>query len=169
MLVGLAFLSKMLQAFLVLPAFVLVYAVFAGVTWRRRILHLLGAAAGLVVASGWWLAIVMLWPAASRPYIGGSQHNSILELTLGYNGFGRLDGSETGSVGGGNTTGGQWGATGLFRMFNSEVGTQVAWLLPAALVLGVAGLWFARGRSPGAGGADALARLAGRHRASPSA
>ena len=42
----------------------------------------------------------MLWPAASRPYVGGSQHNSILELTLGYNGMGRIDGSETGSVGG---------------------------------------------------------------------
>ncbi len=42
-LVGLAFLAKMLQAFLVLPALVLVYAVFAGVTWRRKILHLLGA------------------------------------------------------------------------------------------------------------------------------
>jgi 4-amino-4-deoxy-L-arabinose transferase-like glycosyltransferase len=144
-LVGLAFLAKMLQAFLVLPALVLVYAVFAGVTWRRMVLHLLGAAAGLVAAAGWWIAIVELWPAASRPYIGGSQDNSILELTLGYNGLGRLDGSETGSVGGGGT-GGQWGATGLFRMFNSEVGTQVAWLLPAALVLGVAGLWFARGR-----------------------
>jgi 4-amino-4-deoxy-L-arabinose transferase-like glycosyltransferase len=135
----------MLQAFLVIPALVLVYAVFAGVTWRRRLLHLLAAAVGMVVAAGWWLAIVMLWPAASRPYVGGSQHNSILELTLGYNGFGRLDGSETGSVGGGGG-GAQWGATGLLRMFNSEIGTQVAWLLPAALVLGVAALWFARGR-----------------------
>ena len=100
----------------------------------------------MVLAAGWWIAIVSLWPAASRPYIGGSQHNSILELTLGYNGFGRLNGSETGSVGGGNTTGGQWGTTGLLRMFGSEVGTQVAWLIPAALILGVAGLWFARGR-----------------------
>ena len=88
----------------------------------------------------------MLWPAASRPYIGGSQHNSILELTLGYNGLGRLDGSETGSVGGGGLGGGgQWGATGLLRMFDCEIGSQVAWLLPAALLLGVAGLWFARG------------------------
>jgi 4-amino-4-deoxy-L-arabinose transferase-like glycosyltransferase len=146
-LVGLAFLAKMLQAFLVLPALILVYAVFAGVTWRRRILHLLGAFAGMLVAAGWWIAIVMVWPAASRPYIGGSQHNSILELTLGYNGLGRLDGSETGSVGGGGFGGGgQWGATGLLRMFNSEVGTQVAWLLPAALALGVAALCFARGR-----------------------
>ena len=130
-----------------IPPLVLVYAVFATVPRRRRVLHLLAAAAALVVAAGWWLAIVMLWPAASRPYIGGSQHNSILELTLGYNGFGRLDGSETGSVGGGNTTGGQWGSTGLFRMFGTEVGNQVAWLLPAALILGVAGLWFARGRA----------------------
>jgi 4-amino-4-deoxy-L-arabinose transferase-like glycosyltransferase len=145
-LVGLAFLAKMLQSFLVLPALIAVYALYAGVTWRRRLLHLLAAAAGMVVAAGWWIAIVMAWPAASRPYIGGSQHNSILELTLGYNGFGRLDGSETGSVGGGNTTGGQWGPTGLFRMFGSEVGSQVGWLVPAALVLGVAGLWFARGR-----------------------
>ena len=148
-LVGLAFLAKMLQAFLVIPPLVLVYAVFATVPWRRRVLHLLAAAAALVVAAGWWLAIVMLWPAASRPYIGGSQHNSILELTLGYNGLGRLDGSETGSVGGGGLGGGgQWGATGVLRMFNSEVGSQVAWLLPAALLLGAAGLWFARGRRP---------------------
>jgi 4-amino-4-deoxy-L-arabinose transferase-like glycosyltransferase len=146
-LVGLAFLAKMLQALLVLPALILVYAVFAGVTWRRRILHLLGACAGMLVAAGWWIAIVMVWPAASRPYIGGSQHNSILELTLGYNGLGRLDGSETGSVGGGGFGGGgQWGATGLLRMFDSEVGTQVAWLLPAASALGVAALCFARGR-----------------------
>ncbi len=146
-LVGLAFLAKMLQSFLVIPALVAVYALYAGVTWRRKLLHLLGAAAGMVLAAGWWIAIVSLWPAASRPYIGGSQHNSILELTLGYNGFGRLDGSETGSVGGGGgNSGGQWGATGLFRMFGSEVGTQVAWLIPAALILGLAGLWFARGR-----------------------
>ncbi|HEX4471132.1 MAG TPA: glycosyltransferase family 39 protein [Nocardioides sp.] len=152
-LVGLAFLAKMLQAFLVIPPLVLVYGVFAGVTWRRKVLHLLAAAGGLVVSAGWWIAIVSLWPAASRPYIGGSQHNSILELTLGYNGFGRLDGSETGSVGGGGVggtgnSGGQWGATGLLRMFNSELGSQVAWLLPAALVLGVAALFFTRGRRP---------------------
>jgi 4-amino-4-deoxy-L-arabinose transferase-like glycosyltransferase len=144
-LVGLAFLAKMMQAFLVLPALIAVYAVFAVVPWRRRILHLLAAFGGMVLAAGWWIAIVELWPAASRPYIGGSQDNSILELTLGYNGFGRLDGSETGSVGGGNATGGQWGATGLWRMFSSEVGTQVAWLVPAAVILGIAGWWFARG------------------------
>ncbi|MGZ4464750.1 MAG: mannosyltransferase YkcB-related protein, partial [Nocardioides sp.] len=143
-LVGLAFLTKMLQAFLVLPALALVYLLFAALPWRRRVGHLLAAFGAMVLAGGWWVAIVSLWPAGSRPYIGGSQTNSILELTLGYNGLGRLTGSETGSVGGGGNGGGNWGSTGILRLVGSEVGGQVAWLLPAALVLGGAGLWFAR-------------------------
>ena len=139
-LVGLAFLTKMLQAFLVLPAFVVAYGVFAAGPVRRRLGHLLAAFAAMVVAGGWWVAVVELWPAGSRPYIGGSQHNSVLELTLGYNGFGRLTGDETGSVGGG----GGWGSTGPLRLLSSEIGGQIGWLLPAALVLGLAALWFAR-------------------------
>ncbi len=99
-LVGLAFLTKMLQAFLVLPALVLVYLVAARTPFGRRVGHLLVAFGAMLLTAGWWVAAVSLWPAASRPYIGGSQHNSILELTLGYNGFGRLTGAETGSVGG---------------------------------------------------------------------
>ena len=91
--------------------------------------------------------IVELWPAASRPYIGGSQGNSVLELIFGYNGFGRLTGNETGSVGGGGGQGGRWGPTGLTRMFGTEFGTQISWLLPAALILLVAGLAW-RGRLP---------------------
>ena len=145
-LVGLAFLAKMLQAFLVLPALVLAYLLFAQTSWGKRIGHLLVAFGAMLLAGGWWVAIVALWPASSRPYIGGSQDNSILELTLGYNGLGRLSGNETGSVGGG-TGGGGWGSTGIMRLFNSEIGGQVAWLLPAALVLGAAALWFA-GRQP---------------------
>jgi len=142
-LVGLAFLTKMLQAFLVLPALALPYLLFAATPFLRRVLHLLVALAAVVMAGGWWVAIVELWPASSRPYIGGSQVNSVLELTLGYNGLGRLTGDEVGSVGGGGGPGGggMWGQTGLFRLFDSEIGGQVAWLLPASLVLGVAALW----------------------------
>ncbi len=113
-LVGFAFLTKMLQAFLVLPALALVYLVAAHTPLGRRIGHLLVAFGSMVLAAGWWIAIVELWPASSRPYIGGSQTNSILELTLGYNGFGRLTGNEVGSVGGGGAGagGGMWGSTG---------------------------------------------------------
>lgn len=140
-LVGFAFLAKMLQAFLVLPALAGVYLLAASVPVAKRLVHLLVAFGAMVAAAGWWIAIVELWPASSRPYIGGSQGNSILELTLGYNGLGRLNGEETGSVGGG--PGGGWGSAGLFRMVSSEVGGQIAWFLPGALVLLGAGLWFA--------------------------
>ncbi|MFZ4235119.1 glycosyltransferase family 39 protein [Streptomyces murinus] len=143
--IGLAFLAKTLQAFLILPPLAVVYAVCAPVPLKKRLGQLAAATLALVVAGGWWVAIVELWPAASRPYIGGSQHNSFLELTFGYNGFGRLSGEETGSVGGGGgpgggAGGGMWGETGWSRMFDSETGGQISWLLPAALILLVAGL-----------------------------
>ncbi|KAA1400195.1 ArnT family glycosyltransferase [Aeromicrobium ginsengisoli] len=145
-LVGFAFLTKMLQAFLVPPPLAAVYLIAAKPSIGKRLGHLLIAFGSMIVAAGWWIAIVELWPASSRPYIGGSQNNSILELTLGYNGFGRLNGNEVGSVGGGggNTGGGNWGATGLFRLFNSEIGGQIAWLLPAALASLALGVWFRR-------------------------
>ncbi|MDO9377249.1 MAG: glycosyltransferase family 39 protein [Nocardioidaceae bacterium] len=147
-LVGFAFLAKMLQAFLVLPGFVLAYALAARVGLGRRVVHLLAAFAAMVVAAGWWILAVELWPSASRPYIGGSQSDSILELTLGYNGLGRLNGDETGSVGGGGgASGGQWGDPGLFRLVGSEMGSQIGWLLPTALLaLGV--LVALSGRAP---------------------
>jgi 4-amino-4-deoxy-L-arabinose transferase-like glycosyltransferase len=147
-LVGLAFLAKMLQALLVVPAFALVYLLLAPTTLRRRFVHLLGAGLAMLVSGGWWVAVVELVPASMRPYIGGSQTNSVWELIWGYNGLGRLTGNETGSVGGaGGALTGRWGVTGLGRMFDSEVGGQIAWLLPAALILLAGGL-VAVGRAP---------------------
>jgi 4-amino-4-deoxy-L-arabinose transferase-like glycosyltransferase len=160
-LVGFGFLAKMLQAVLVLPGFALVYLYAAPVPMRRRIGQVLAGGLATVVAAGWWVAAVALIPASDRPYVGGSQHNSILELTLGYNGFGRLTGNETGSVGGGPAGGGgRWGATGLGRMFNGEFGGQVSWLLPAALVLLVALLYLSR-RAPRTNGQRAQVLLWG--------
>src|SRR5439155_240875 len=121
------------------------YLVAAPVSVRRRVAQLTLACAAMVASAGWWIAIVELWPAASRPYIGGSQGNSVLELIFGYNGFGRLTGNETGSVGGAGGQAGRWGATGLTRMFGTEFGTQISWLLPAALILLGAGIAW-RGR-----------------------
>ncbi|MEO3860190.1 glycosyltransferase family 39 protein [Acrocarpospora sp. B8E8] len=136
--VGFGFLAKMLQALLVVPVFALVYLIAGPPKLGRRILQLLLAGVALVVSAGWYVAVVELVPASARPYIGGSQHNSLLELTLGYNGLGRLSGEETGSVGG--RPGGGWGETGWTRMFDAAQGGQVAWLLPAALILLAVGL-----------------------------
>jgi 4-amino-4-deoxy-L-arabinose transferase-like glycosyltransferase len=148
-LVGFGFLTKQLQAMLVVPAFGLAYLVAAPKSFGKRIVDLLGSLAAMIAAAGWWIAIVELTPASHRPYIGGSQHNSILELTFGYNGFGRLTGNETGSVGGGGgTTGtGMWGETGITRLFTSDFGGQIAWLIPASLILLAAGLYISR-RAP---------------------
>ena len=82
-------------------------------------------------------------PAAERPYVGGSTNDSVLQLALGYNGLGRLDGNETGSVGFGGGGGGSafGGAAGLSRLFASDMGGQISWLLPAALISLAALVW----------------------------
>ncbi len=128
--VGFAFLTKSLQAFLVLPGFALAILIYS----RRRVAMVLWAAASLIVAGGWWLLTVELVPESARPYIGGSQTNSALELILGYNGLGRLTGDEAGSVGGGAGAGGtgMWGSPSWHRMFDADWAGQIAWLLPAA-------------------------------------
>jgi 4-amino-4-deoxy-L-arabinose transferase-like glycosyltransferase len=139
--VGFGFLAKMLQAFLVLPGFAAAYVVAGHRPLSRRIGDLFIAATATVVSGGWYLALVELWPASQRPYIGGSQHNSIVELTLGYNGLGRLTGKETGGLGNLNHDVG-WG-----RLFGTGMGLDIAWLLPAAVVCLVAGLILTR-RAP---------------------
>ncbi len=164
--VGLGFLTKQLQVMLIVPGLAITYFAFGPGGWGRRLTHCFAALGAMIVSAGWWLLAVALWPVSSRPWIGGSQNNSVMELTLGYNGFGRLSGNETGSVGpgmgrstyGGSAAGpggmgadfagpgapggrgGMWGQPGLLRMFQPEQGGQIAWLIPSALVLGIAAL-----------------------------
>jgi 4-amino-4-deoxy-L-arabinose transferase-like glycosyltransferase len=143
-LLGFAFLAKMLQAFLVLPGFAAAYLWAGPPRLGRRLWQTGLMAAGIVAGAGWWILAAELTPAADRPYFGGSTDNNILQLAIGYNGLGRLDGNETGSIGarGGGGPGGAFGgATGLLRLFGSEFGGQIAWLLPAALISLVAMLW----------------------------
>ncbi|MTB70604.1 phospholipid carrier-dependent glycosyltransferase [Arsenicicoccus sp. MKL-02] len=138
--IGLAFLTKMLQGLLVVPAFALAYLVAARFPLRTRVVHLLAAGLAMVAGAGWFVALVSLWPASSRPYIGGSTNDTLWELALGYNGLGRILGGE-GNGGGGGGGGGMFGgATGITRMFGSAFGAEISWLLPTALVLLVAGL-----------------------------
>ncbi|HTU29948.1 MAG TPA: glycosyltransferase family 39 protein [Solirubrobacteraceae bacterium] len=152
-LLGFAFLAKMLQAFLVLPGFALVYLVAAPGPLTRRVWQTLAAGAAIVIACGWWLLAVALWPVADRPMIDGSASNNIFNLIFGYNGLGRVfggsgDGGAGGhGIGGGGIGSSFSGSTGLLRLFNSLMGGQASWLLPAALIALVAGL-IARRRAP---------------------
>jgi len=148
--IGFSFLTKGLQPFTVVPALGLVYLVGAPAGLGRRLGHLLGAAVAILVAAGWWVLAVQLTPAADRPYIGGSTNNNVLGLAFGYNGIGRITGnggggpSGRGPVGGGGGGPSFSGSTGLGRLFNSLNGSQIAWLLPAALVAIVALVLLAR-------------------------
>ncbi len=146
-LVGLAFLTKMLQAFLVLPAFALVYLIAAPVPVRRRLLHLLAAFAAMVAAFGWWVAIVELVPESWRPYVGGSENNSVLDLVLGYNGLSRLFGGTGGGPGGAEGGASFGSVSGITRLFEGVSGGMVSWLIPAALVVGATALLVLR-RAP---------------------
>ncbi|NUT12049.1 MAG: glycosyl transferase [Nonomuraea sp.] len=139
--IGFAFLAKMLQAFLVLPGFALVHLLTAPGAFWRRTGQLAVAGVAMVVAAGWWLVAVALMPASARPYIGGSQTNSVLELAFGYNGIGRLNGGDYGGLGNLNQQ------AGWLRLFDTEAGGQISWLLPAALVLLAAVTWLTR-RAP---------------------
>jgi 4-amino-4-deoxy-L-arabinose transferase-like glycosyltransferase len=151
---GFAFLTKMLQGLLVLPAFALAYLVAGRARLWTRIWHLLAAGAALIVSAGWYVLLVSLWPADSRPYIGGSTDNSLWQLAIGYNGLSRIFGrsGSTGAAGGaapggGGAFGGNagfGGTIGLGRMFGTSFGTEISWMLPAALIGLIAGLWFTR-------------------------
>jgi 4-amino-4-deoxy-L-arabinose transferase-like glycosyltransferase len=139
--VGFGFLTKMGQALLVVPAFGPAYLVAGPTRLRTRLLQLLAALGSMIVSAGWFVALVELWPADSRPYIGGSTTNSLLELALGYNGLGRILGGSGNGGGGGGFGGGNsgfGGAAGILRLFTDELGLEISWLLPAALIALVA-------------------------------
>ncbi|HWN32705.1 MAG TPA: glycosyltransferase family 39 protein [Pseudonocardia sp.] len=150
--IGFAVLTKLGAALLVLPGLALAYLLAAPTGWWRRVRQLLAGGVALLLSAGWYLALVAIWPAADRPYIGGSRTNSLLELALDYNGVSRLLGRSGGAGGGafgpgGGHFGGFGGAAGASRLFAPAVGGQVSWLLPAALALLPIGLWLTR-RAP---------------------
>ena len=134
-LIGFAFLTKMLEALVIVPAFVLVYVVCGPRRFLRRLWQIAVAGVALLVSGGWYIAVVALWPAASRPYIGGSGDNSILGLV-----FSR----SAGCLGGGGFNPDFGGSPGWLRIFNAQLGGQAAWLVILALTGLLAGLWLTR-------------------------
>jgi 4-amino-4-deoxy-L-arabinose transferase-like glycosyltransferase len=158
---GFAFLAKMLEGLMVMPAIGLTYLVAAPTGLRGRLLHLTGALVAFVASAGWFVVLTIVWPASSRPYIAGSTDNSFMDLVLGYNGFARVQGRNHpdfgpphvigDSVGNGlrgHGFGGFGGQKeGVGRLFSGEFGFEIGWLVPAALLALVLVL-VARGRAP---------------------
>lgn len=146
-LIGFGFITKMLQAVILFPVLGLCYLIAGPPKLGRRLVQVLYSGLAMVAAGGWWVAAVQLTPAADRPYIGGSTDNNLLNLIFGYNGFGRITGNERGSVGGTGAPGNMWGPVGWDRLFLREMGGQISWLIPGALIGLVAALWLTR-RAP---------------------
>lgn len=96
-LVGVGFNAKMLQAYMVLPAFYLFYIIAAKYSLKKKLLQLVPAVCVLLTVSLSWGLYVDSVPADQRPYIGSSDTNSVLELAFGYNGAMRLLGRDSGS------------------------------------------------------------------------
>ncbi len=95
-LVALAFNTKALAAYLVVPGIAAGYLYCAPGPLRRRIGQLLLAGVVCGALSLAWMLAVQLTPAAQRPFVGSSTDNSELGLTFGYNGFGRVGGQKGG-------------------------------------------------------------------------
>ena len=151
-LVGLAFNAKMLAAFVVLPAFYLVYLLGAKLSLQRRLFDLSLASITLFVVSLSWVLFVDLTPPEERPYVGSTSDNSMMSLSLGWNGFQRLlerqgwrepmaasstAGAQTqaqDTLQGGNRRGMETGTPGPFRMLEPRNAAQVAWMLPLVLL-----------------------------------
>ena len=134
---GLAFLTKMFAGLLVLPGFALAYLIFAPTELRKRLGHLMIAAASLTAAAAWWVVIVELWPTSSRPYISNSTDNSVLNLALGYNGMNRILGRSHDVPADApalhyNSFGSHPSA---FRLLTAEMGFEISWALPATIFL----------------------------------
>ncbi|MGH3582890.1 MAG: ArnT family glycosyltransferase, partial [Mycobacterium sp.] len=160
---GFAFLAKMLEGLMSMPAVGLVYLIAAPVVLRTRLLHLVGSLAAFLAASGWYVLLTLIWPASSRPYLAGSTDDNFMNLVLGYNGFGRVlghnnygfqHGAQIGASAGQAVAQphrgmGGWGdqQQGLPRLFTGEFGYEIGWLLVAALLATVLVL-ISRGRAP---------------------
>ncbi|GAB3138370.1 glycosyltransferase family 39 protein [Amycolatopsis stemonae] len=147
--VGLGFLTKMLAAWIVLPGLALAY--FAGAPGSRgRRLGWIGLA-GVVtlVVSLAWPVVVTVWPG-TKPFVGSTTDGSVWQLAFGYNGLTRLVGGTTGIGGGYGATVGAalGGGAGPLRLFDAEVGGQIAWLVPLALTSLVVAVCRARGAEP---------------------
>lgn len=138
-LLGLAFMAKQVQAFLVLPALCVVVLTFGHGNFSVRMRQLLVAASALFSTSAAWLAAVELTPSSNRPYIGGSSTNSAIELTLDYNGLARFIQLPMNASGGRATSQDDLAPYngGFSRLFDGNFAPEIAWLLFPAIAMSI--------------------------------
>ncbi|WP_394834855.1 glycosyltransferase family 39 protein [Pendulispora rubella] len=138
---GLAFQVKMGQAFAVVPSFGLAYLVAAPGSLGKRITR---GGAALVVMAGislLWPLLLWLTPASARPYVDGSEHNSVWEMVFGYNGLGRfIQLGKNAPI-----MAALAGESSWDRLFGATLGPQIGWLVPFAALAFVVGIALRRG------------------------
>ncbi|HET9256909.1 MAG TPA: glycosyltransferase family 39 protein, partial [Pseudonocardiaceae bacterium] len=146
--VGLAFQAKTMEAWLVLPALGIAYLVAAPGPLPRRVRHVAVGGVVAAVVSLLWVVVVTLVPASARPYVDGSQHNSLFEQVFLYNGFGRFGADNPLRVLGvqGMRLTDAEAPPGWDRLLTGELGRDVGWLLPLALVIAITGFLARRAR-----------------------
>ncbi|MBT2521286.1 glycosyltransferase family 39 protein [Arthrobacter sp. ISL-28] len=153
-LLGLAFMTKQMQGLLSVPALGIAYLIFSPQRWSARLKTSLAGLTALVITGGFWTIITDLIPQDQRPYIGGSQTNSVLQLTLGYNGIERIVGTEAAPSA--RQIPDQFrpvdSDTGFFRLLNYNYNQEATWLLFATLMALVmlAVLWNKHLKTPAA-------------------
>jgi hypothetical protein len=137
--VGLGFETKMAAALLVVPGIAAAWLWVAPAGRLRALRQLLAGGAVMAAVGLAWPLLMWLTPASSRPYISGTDDNSIWSLILGYNGLGRLFGQDGGPGGAAAGTGGVFGGSaGPLRLLNAALGGQAGWFLGFAIVAGIA-------------------------------
>jgi 4-amino-4-deoxy-L-arabinose transferase-like glycosyltransferase len=146
--VGLAFQAKTMQAWLVLPALAVAYLVAAPRRRRVRLEHVALAGLVTVAVSLSWMTVVSLVPAHERPYVDGTQNDSVYSQVFDYNGIDRIDHQKAFASAGppaafivrlaqeGHALNSQtlqikpsW-----HRLLSGPFGHDDGWLLPAALI-----------------------------------
>lgn len=133
---GLAFMTKQLQALLVLPSLAAAFFLWFDEAWITKIKRSLAASGVLALTGGLWMTIVDLIPSQLRPYIGGSPENSVLELTFAYNGVDRvIQQSEDSSA---NLVPPKFhqvdSDAGFLRLLNANYGQEIGWLLVCGVI-----------------------------------
>ncbi|WP_170850648.1 glycosyltransferase family 39 protein [Arthrobacter sp. OV608] len=151
-LLGMAFMTKQLQGMLNVPALGLAFLLFSPQPWKSRLGTAAVGASALIVTGGLWMAVVDLIPSDQRPYVGGSPSNSVLQLTLAYNGIERIAGG--GTISKAMQAPSQFrpvdSDAGFFRLLNVNYNQEASWLLFAGLlaVILLAAHWWSNCKTP---------------------